>query len=140
MIWMMSKLSLPTLTPLLPSTLATVAVASTSPSHVTQPALPQPSVDHCTVLATEGDGAEERAEMMLILLTTAASTPSGSYPLASSAAATSARVACASASEDTKTMATMDDERNDALDCLDEDNDFDVIDKIYCIIYMLGGV
>ena len=136
----MSKLSLPTLTLLVTLTSATAAAASSLPSHVTQPALPQPSVDHCTVLVTESDGAEDRVEMMLILLTTAASTPSGSYPLASSAAATSARVACASASEDTKTMATMDDERDDALDCLDEDNDFDVIDNIYCIIYMLGGV
>ena len=135
----MSKLSLPILTPLVPSTSATVAAALTFPSHVTRPALLQPSVDHCTVLVTEGDGAEECAETILILHTTVASTPSGSYPLASSAAATSARVACASASEDTKTMATMDDERDDALDCLDEDND-DVIDNIYCIIYMLGGV
>ena len=136
----MSKLCLPILTLLVPSTSATVAAALTSPSHVTQPALLQPSVDHCTVLVTEGDGAEEHAEMILILLTTVASTPSGFYHMASSAAATSARVACVSASEDTKTMATMDDETDDALDCLDEDNDFDVIDNIYCIIYMFGGV
>ena len=137
---MMSKQSLPTLTPLELSTSATVVAASTSPSHVTQPALLQPLVDHSTVPVTEGDGAEEHAEMIRILLTTVASTPSGSYPMASSAAVTSARVACVSASEDTKTTATMDDETDDALDCLDEDNTFDVIDNIYCIIYMLGGV
>jgi len=136
----MSKPSLPRLTPLVPSTSATVAAALTFPSHVTQPVLLQPSVDHCTVLVTEGDGAEEHAEMILILLTTVASTPSGSYPMDSSAAVTSARVACVSASEDTKTTATMDDETDDALDCLDEDNAYDVIDNIYCIIYMLGGV
>ena len=45
---------------------------------------------------------------------------------------------CASASEDTKTTDTMDDDADDAL-CLDEDT-YDVIDNIYCIIYMLGGV
>ena len=96
-------------------------------------------MDLSTVPVTEGVGAEEHVEMMLILLTTVASTRSGNYPRVSSAAATSARVACVSASEDTKTTDTMDDDPDDALDCLDEDND-DVIDNIYCIIYMLGGV
>ena len=34
----------------------------------------------------------------------------------------------------------MDDEKDEALDCLDEDNYLDVIIYIYCIIYMLGGI
>ena len=123
----MSKLCLPILTLLVPSTSATVAAALTSPSHVTQPALLQPLVDHSTVPVTEGDGAEEHAEMILILLTTVDSTPSGSYPMASSAAVTSARVVCASASEDTKTTDTTDDVMDDAQDCLDEDKLVNVI-------------
>ena len=77
--------------------------------------------------------------MIVILLTIVASTHSGSFLLASSAAVTDARVDCASASEDIRTTDTMDDDTDDALDCLDEDN-YDVIDNIYCIIYMLGGV
>ena len=136
----MSKLSLPILTPLELSTLATVAAALSSPSHVTQPALLQPSVGHSIALVTEDDGAEDLVEMIVILPTTVASIHSGNYPLASSAAVTDARVVCANASEDTKTTDTMDDETDDALNCLDEDNDFDVINYIYCIIYMLGGV
>ena len=123
----MSKLCLPILTLLVPSTSATVAAALTSPSHVTQPALLQPLVDHSTVPVTEGDGAEEHAEMILILLTTVASIPSGSYPKDSSAAVTSARVVCASASEDTKTTDTTDDVMDDAQDCLDEDKLVNVI-------------
>ena len=137
---MMSKLSLHILIPLVLSRSATAAAALSSPSHVTQPALLQPSVDHSTVPVTEGIGAEEHAEMILILLTTVASTLSGNYPLASSAAVTNVGVVCASASEDTKTMDTMDDDTDVALACLDKDNYFDVIDYIYCIIYMLGGV
>ena len=138
---MMSKLSLPILTHLVLSTSATAAAALSSLSHLTQPAaLLQPSVDHSIALVTEEDGAEDLVEMIVILPTTVASIHSGNYPLASSAAVTDARVVCANASEDTKTTDTMDDETDDALNCLDEDNDFDVINYIYCIIYMLGGV
>ena len=118
----MSKLSLPILTPLVRLTSATVAAALSSQSHVIRPALLQPSVDHSTAPVTEDDGAEELVDMIVILLTTVASTHSGNYPLAFSAAVTNARVVCANASEDTKTMDTTDDDPDDALDCLDEDN------------------
>ena len=63
----------------------------------------------------------------MILLTTAASTLSGDYPLASSAAVTSARAASVSVSEDIKTTDTTDDDKDDAQDCLIEDNKVDVI-------------
>ena len=116
---MMSKLSLPILTPLVLLRWATVAAALSFPSHVPQPV--QPSVDHSTAPVTEGVGAEEHVEMILILLTTVASTHSGNYPLASSVAVNNARVACVSALEDTKTTDTTDDATDDALDCLDED-------------------
>jgi hypothetical protein len=68
--------------------------------------------------------------MMMLLLTTVASIHSGDYPLASSAAVNYARVVYASASEDIKTMDTMDDDTNVALDCLIEDNYFDVISNL----------
>ena len=110
----MITLSLPILTPLVPSISATVVAASTFPCHVTQPALLQPLVDDSTVPVTEGDGADEHVEMILILLITVASTPSGSYPMDYSAAVTSAKVVYASASEDTKTTDIMD----NALNCL----------------------
>merc|ERR1719341_346057 len=98
----MSKPSLPTLTPLALLTSATAAAASTFPSHVTQPG--RQLVDHSTAPVTEEDGATEGAEILRILLTTVASTRSGSFHLASSAAVTNAGVACASVSEDTQTM------------------------------------
>ena len=117
----MSKLSLPILTPLVTSTSATVEAALSFPNHAT-PALILHSVDHSTAQVMVDDGAEDGAGMMWILLTTVASTLSGNYPLASSAAVTSARAASVSASEDIKTMDTMDDETDDAQDCLIEDN------------------
>ena len=102
----MSKLSLPILTLLVSSTSATVGAALSFPSHVTQPALSRHSVDRSTDQVTEDNGAAEGAEMMWILLTTVASTLSGDYPLASSAAVTCARAASVSVSEDIRTMDT----------------------------------
>ena len=115
---MMSKLSLPILTHLVLSTSATVAAALSSPSHVTQLALLQPSVGHSIALVTEDNGAEDLVEMIVILPTTVASIHSGNYPLASSAAVTCARAASVSVSEDIKTMDTTDDDTDDAQDCL----------------------
>ena len=120
----MSKLSLPILTPLVTSTSATVEAALSFPSHVTQPALILPSVDHSTAQVMVDNGAAKGAGMIWILLTTAASTLSGDYHLASSAAVTSARAASVSVSEDIKTTDTMDDDTDDAQDCLNEDNKF----------------
>ena len=68
------------------------------------------------------DGAKDGVGMMWILLTTVASTLSGDYPLASSAAVTCARAASVSVSEDIKTTDTTDDDTDDAQDCLNEDN------------------
>jgi hypothetical protein len=68
------------------------------------------------------DGAKDGVGMMWILLTIVASTLSGDYPLASSAAVTCARAASVSVSEDMKTTATTDDDTDDAQDCLNEDN------------------
>ena len=94
------------------------------PSHLTQTALILHLVDHSTAQVMEDVGAEEGVGMMWILLTTAASTLSGDYPLASSAAVTCARAASVSVSEDIKTTDTTDDNTDDAQDCLNEDNKF----------------
>jgi hypothetical protein len=68
------------------------------------------------------DGAKDGVGMMWILLTTVASTLSGDYHLASSAAVTCARAASVSVSEDIKTTDTTNDNTDDAQDCLNEDN------------------
>ena len=117
---MICKMSLLRSTPWELSTSATVAAVLTFRSHVTQPG--QHSADHSTARVTAENGATDGAVMIRILLTTAVSTRSGNYPLASSAAVTSARVVFVSASEDIKTTDTMDDDTDDALECLDEDN------------------
>ena len=84
-------------------------------------------MDHSTAQVMVDDGVTEGVEMMWILPTTVASTLSGDFHQAFSAAVTSARAASVSVSEDIKTMVTTDDDIDDAQDCLDEENIVDVI-------------
>ena len=98
------------------STWATVVPVLSYMGHMTQ----LPLTDLCTVPVTGDFGAGGPAEPPGIHHTTVVITASGNFLQASSAATSCVRVDCASASEDTKTTATMDDVN--PTECLYEDN------------------